>query len=168
MIKGKDSLITLVEIAFSAADAKEKYGMKIGDHKLICSILDFHTDSINRDRKEKDEAFHKSLIADVVEVIGNELKPIQASLKNIEAEVIHLRADVTGIKQQVKAMGEDNERVHQQLKEQIEKLDERTKESKVWTIRVVFAIISIVTAIGAFIWIHNHYLLEFPPLSLWL
>jgi hypothetical protein len=65
----KSELITLIDVAFAADDAGEKYGMKIGDHKLICSVLDAHLKVTKLEVNALNDAFHKKMIKDVVEVI---------------------------------------------------------------------------------------------------
>lgn len=89
-----------------------------------------------------------------------------AVMLNLRSDVGHLKADVTAVRQQMRIMSDENDKVHGELKKQIGIIDKRTRESKVWTIRIIFAVITIIAAIVASIWIHNHYLLEYPLLSL--
>lgn len=163
----KNKLITLVDVAFSAKGAEEIYGMKIGDHKLICSVLDAHLDVV----EENNSAFHEKLIADVIEVVKNELRPMNESLSDIKLDIAHMKCDVIGIRQQIKIIKDENEKVHGELKEQIECLKDSfypVKEKASWRAIIIRGIIIALAAIILTLlilyftlpWYHSHYLAQ--------
>ena len=85
--KPNDHLISLIDRAFSAEDAKEKYGMKIGDHKLICSVLDAHLSVTKSETDKQNNEFKNQLIANVIEVIRQELTPLNKQIKDLETDL---------------------------------------------------------------------------------
>jgi len=95
--KEESKLFSLVEIAFASADAKENFGMKIGDHKLICSVLNGHMDEIDTNN----EQFRESLIDDVREVIQQELAPITKELKAIKMKIDQIDTKIKSHEQRI-------------------------------------------------------------------
>jgi len=85
--KPNDHLISLIDKAFASEDAKEKYGMKIGDHKLICSVLDAHLRVTRSETDEQNKEFKNQLIANVIEVIRQELTPLNEQIKELETDL---------------------------------------------------------------------------------
>jgi len=86
-IMENNKLITLVDVAFLASDAKEKYGMKIGDHKLICSVLDAHMDVIDQRNMERDEKLLKDIIREVAERMEAQWSRITERLDAFETKI---------------------------------------------------------------------------------
>jgi len=82
-----NKLITLVDVAFLASDAKEKYGMKIGDHNLICSVLDAHMDVIDQRNAERDEKLLKDIIREVAERMEAQWSRITEGLDAFETRL---------------------------------------------------------------------------------
>jgi hypothetical protein len=130
----KSKTIHLVERAFALPNSDKEFGMKIADHKLLCSVLDAHLEVTQQKIDKQNNLFEDKLLKDVVEVIQNELRPFK----------------------------EENERAHAALKTQIAEIDRRTNDKRVWTIRVLVSVVTIllavVIAIILFISYHNKYL----------
>ena len=153
--KEKSKLLSLVEVAFNSADAKEKYGMKIGDHKLICNVLDCHMEVMKQETDKQNEKFREELIKDVVEVITNELRPIKGSLVDIQKDMTALRGQVSELKHNQEKLAKEVEDIKKVANKPI--------------IYLRLFITAVVTSVGLYFLIkyaHDHWWLN-NLISLW-
>ena len=74
---------------------------KDADHQLLSEQLEEELKDFLFDIYEKD---NEKMCADVVEVIGNELKPINATLLIMSKTVCGIASDITGIKEDVNSI----------------------------------------------------------------
>jgi hypothetical protein len=82
-IKARKVDVSLVDIAYSTIGSDKEYGMKIADHKLICKILDNHTESLEHYMAEIVQAQNDrmfNLMKEQSEAI-NEIKSSQARIE---------------------------------------------------------------------------------------
>lgn len=115
---GSIDKFVIIDMAFAMMNADEEHGMKIADHKLICKILDAHTESTRIDTIKDNDIFKDKLIGDVIEVIRAELRPIKESIERIEKKVNALEKGIIRIK---KVQSEHGKRLTN-LEESVNKL----------------------------------------------
>jgi hypothetical protein len=93
MEKSKETkTITLVEHAFALPDSDKEFGMKIADHKLICSVLDAHLESVNDEICDiiVDKAFDK--LAEVIKPIFSKLEDLETGQKIMQEDINILKS----------------------------------------------------------------------------
>ena len=93
-----NNMFSIVDMAFSTPELKEEHGMTIADHKLICKVLDAHTQTIKLDSEQENREFKEKLISDALEVIRTELRPVKESILKIEKKVDALGKDLRSVK----------------------------------------------------------------------
>ena len=124
-----DQAFALIEEHYAIPNADKEHGMKIGDHKLLCQILNAHETYID----EKVVKTFCDAIAEHYKPIMRVLNDIQDSQKDISKEIaeIHRRLDVGEEKiRREEIMLNDHEKRLQTKRKRIEELENKFAEQK--------------------------------------
>ena len=167
--ENKNGLLSLIDIAFAEENAKDKYGMKIGDHKLLCNVLDAHMKVVDETSKKINEEFSKSLLKDIVDYLDIKFNPLEKKIENISISITELKKDIFDTGERLNVLKTENEEIHQELKNGINELKRDNSRKAIYT-RVLFTIlisvaIALILGLFIFVWYHNKYLVGLSPLS---
>lgn len=99
----------------------------------------------------------------VLEKISDHQDATTKEISDIKIDMGHMKCDITGIRQQVASVRDNYERLEiRQLKimEEVENINYRTNDRRMWMLRIVLVIAAVILALGLFIWIFprvHHY-----------
>jgi hypothetical protein len=110
----------LIEDHYSQPGSDKDYGMKIGDHKLLCKILDQHESYID-----------EKIIAKTCAQISEHYNPIMLLLKGIDVKQDQIAGDIILIKGDILSIKERLETVEDRGKVNRARLEEHDKKIEV-------------------------------------
>jgi hypothetical protein len=121
----------LIEDHFSQPGSENEYSMKIGDHKLLCKILDQHEKYIDDEIISKtctQIAEHYNPIMKAIGEVKENQKIIMEAQKIIALDITHIKKDIVEIKERMEVVEKRGELNKAKIEEHEKKITEGFKK----------------------------------------
>jgi hypothetical protein len=103
-------------------------------------------------------------IQTILEKLSTGQEALIQDLSDIKTDLGHVKCDIIGIRQQVKSVRENYEKLEIRqlnIQEQVEDINYRTNDHRMWTIRLLIVVISAILACTTFFflfpWVHQYW-----------
>jgi hypothetical protein len=164
-----EQAFAIIEETYANNDGDKEHGMKIGDHKLLCRVLDAHERYI--DDKIIDRFALK--ISEHYKPIMDSLDGLEKGQKSIVDNVIHIKADITDIRMRLLKHEERITKL-ETVTEMPRSFNNRILKLEIyasikwtvirWTIAVIVAVL---IGISLFLWHENNKLISQTKVDNW-